>query len=265
MKTYDKTDIIAIAKELKKVVKKNKRGRHITEYNEEAITNIVKQCKKDLAIIGVLKYSTVYDYTLELIEEGIIPFKISSDYWRKDKRQGKIIIDKINSIIEDTVQIDDTETLKTVSTLDAVNKLFTGKERDKRELINKLTLNEVKAKQYIKKNKQLNEKIKRLEDKLRETTEQRELQRKKADELQITLYKILEYSKKKGFPVENIFNTGKSRTAPVDHILSSVFSDNPTAAYDFDNYLKDKDTERSKVVVLEPKTKKSGIDDYGTF
>lgn len=239
------------------------RGRPAKQYDQEIIENIVKMCKEENKIIGVLKYSVVYKYALELYEDGKIDYKLSEDFWRKPNRQGTLAIAKFNEIIENTVQVDESETERTVSTLDAVNKLFTGREKDKKELINKLTLNEVKASQYIKKNKHLKNKVQQLESKVNDMKEQRDFQKARADELQLVLFKFMEYSKSKGFPVENIFNTGKTRTEPVEKILGNLFVDNPTVAYDFDRYLIEKG--KSNVISIDSKAKKTAIDDYGEF
>lgn len=239
------------------------RGRPAKKYKQEEIVNIVKMCREECKVIGLLKYSVVYKFALNLYEDGKIEYKLSEDFWRKPNRQGTIAIETINEILEETVQLDGSETEKTISTYDAVNKLFTGKEKDKKELINKLTLNEVKAKQYIRKNKQLNNKVKQLEEQILGLTEQRDKLREKADEMQIILFKFMEYSKMRGFPVENIFNTGQTRTAPVDLILSSMFGKNPTIGFDFEQYLNKK--EKDNLTPIDSKRKKSAIDDYGLF
>jgi len=94
------------------------------------------------------------------MNDGKISYKLSEDFWRKPNHQGTLALEAINEIIEDTVLTEDSGNNRTISIIDAINKLYTGKERDKKELINKLTLNEVKAKQYIRKNGQLTNKIK---------------------------------------------------------------------------------------------------------
>lgn len=240
-------------------------GRPAAKYNQEDIENIVKMCRKENKIIGLIKYSVVYKYAMKLYEEGKIPHKFSEDFWRKPNRQGTIAIMNVNEILEDTVEVDEGETEKTISSYDAINKLFTGKDKDKKELLNKMTINEVKAKQYIRKNKQLISKISKLEGEILNLKEQRDKWEQKAVEMQNLLFKFMEYSKKQGFPVENIYNTGKTRTKPVDVILNSLFGENPTIGFDFEKYIEEK--EKSNLVEFKPKEKESdtALDEYGAF
>ncbi|MBT2605580.1 hypothetical protein J7E55_21600 [Bacillus sp. ISL-53] len=241
------------------------RGRPAKKYNQEEIENIVIACRDENKINGLLKYSVVYKYALQLYEEGKIKDKLSEDFWRKPNKPGTLAIKKVNEILEDVVKVDEGETEKLISTRDAVNKLFTGKDKDKKELINKITINEVNAKKFIKKNKKLNDKIISLELEIQRLTEQRDAWKQKNHEMQTVLFKFMEYSKKKGFPVENIFNTGQTRTKPVDIILSSMFGENPTIGFDFEKYIEEK--EIGKVVAFKPKEKEkeSAIDEYGSF
>lgn len=241
------------------------RGRPVKKYNQDEIENIVKLCKKELGIIGLIKYSVIYKFALELFNDGKISYQLSEDFWRKPNRQGTLALQAINEIIEDTVHAGESEVTKTISTFDAVNKLYTGKVKDKKELINKLTLNEVKAKQYIRKNSQLESKVKKLQNEVLDLKEQREQLKAKVDELQNVLFKFMEYSKMKDFPVENIFNTGKTRTKPVDLILKSMFGDDPSIGFDFERYIKQKEAQTDNMVQLKVKPEKSALDDYGEF
>jgi len=75
----------------------------------------------------------------------------------------------------------------------------------------------------------------------------------------------MEYSKKKDFLVENLFNTGKTRTKPVDLILSSMFGDDPSIGFEFEQYMDQKESQSDNVVQLKVKAEKSALDDYGEF
>ncbi|WP_040204054.1 hypothetical protein [Neobacillus jeddahensis] len=241
------------------------RGRPAKKHNQEEIENIVKACRDEYKINGLLKYSVVHKYALQLYEEGKIKDKFSEDFWRKPNRQGTLAIAKINQILVDVVKVDESETEKTISTLDAVEKLFTGKEKDKKELINKMSINEVKAKQYINKSKKLKDKIISHELEIQRLKEQRDEWKQKTLEMQNILFKFMEYSKKKGFPVENIFNTGHTRTKPVELILSSMFGENPTIGFDFEMYIEEKEKNNVVEFKQKEKEKESALDEYGSF
>ncbi len=237
------------------------RGRPRKVYDENEIENIVLKCREEWNIKGLVKYSDVYNYGLELYKRREITYKLSEDFWRKPNRQGTIILSRVNEVISDTVKVDETETEFIINTHDAIDKLFSGKEKNKQELINKLTINEVKAKQYMTANVQLRGNITKLEKEIQFLKEKSDTYKNKSETLQLLLFKVMEYSKKRGFPVENLFNTGKTRTEPVDLIMDSLFSDNPDVGYEFNNYIGNKDGKN----VVPIKEGNSALDDYGEF
>jgi|SRR5690606_215264 len=237
----------------------NNPGRKPQIFNDQLILDIIYECKKELSIKGKIKYSQVYQYALENFNNEKYPFlkkKLSEDYWRKNGRQGKELIDKVNAVEEVLLKKDnDEESALVVNTEDAVNKLFTGGNKEQKQLIDKLRNNEVNAKKFYKK-------ALKLEEELRNEREQKILWKEKAGRLQIIIFQLLEYSGSKNFPIENIINTGKTRNEPVNKILQSVFSDEPTIGYDFTQYINNNNSNQSSKVVPIKKVERTAADDF---
>lgn len=243
-------------------------GRKEKLYPYEIIKNIIFKCAEDEAIIGEITWPVVLRYSSKLFQEGKLPKEIDKqlkeDYWRRDWRQGYKILKEVNEIREATIKKGTKESL--VDTDKEVEKLYTGKEVDKHRLIQKLQMNEKIAMKLQDESIKLQNKIDKLEkEKLKIQNTHNDLQ-EKYNKMQNLLFQFMEYSNKKGFPVENIFNTGKTRSTPVDVILGSIFSDYPTLGYDFKQYSTKK--RKSNVVGLKRKSAekpKSALDEYGEF
>ncbi|WP_144528930.1 hypothetical protein [Peribacillus simplex] len=237
-------------------------------YPYEIIKNIILKCAEDESIIGEITWPVVLKYSNKMFLEGKLPKEIDKslkeDYWRRDWRQGYKILKEVNEIRKGSIKKGSKENL--VNTEKEVEKLYTGKETDKFRLIQKLQMNEIIAKKLQDETIGLRNKIDKLEEEKSKIKEKRDELHNKYNKMQTLLFQFMDYSQKKGFPVENIFNTGKTRSTPVDAILASVFSDNPTLGYEFKNYSTKK--KQSNVVDLKSKNEeknRSALDEYGAF
>lgn len=240
-------------------MKTTNKGRKSVIYDEDLILGIIYDCKSKWKIKGKIPYSKVTEYTKRnLTKYPFIKGTLSEDYWRKIGRQGRELVDRVNDVEtmplvgDSNSVIDESETF--TNTADTVNKLFTGSEKNKKLLIDSLRINEVKARNFYKKNK-------RLYQDLNIEREKMQVWKKKANRLQTILFQIMEYSASKNFPIENLINTGATRTSPVNKILDTVFSDDPTIGFDFEQYYEDKVKTKENVVSM--KKKRSAADDFG--
>lgn len=236
-------------------------GRKRDEYEEQLILNIIYECKSELKINGKISYSQVRDFALNKYKEKHYPFlskPLSDDYWRKIGKQGRTLIDKVNEPelkdIEETIEDED----NVIKTEEVINKLFNGNSKDKEKLINLLRINEVKAKAYSQKSE-------RLAEELEKEKAQKDEYKKKADELQILIFQLMEYSASKDFPIENLMNTGKTRTKPVTNILELAFSNHPEIAYDFEEYLSHKKDKQLQNVVSINSKQRTAADDFDSL
>lgn len=110
------------------------RGRKPSIYPQAEIENIIYLFTQKEKVTGWIKYSEVYRFANKLYEERVINYKLSEDYWRRDGRQGKEIIDKTNKLYENTIiNKNDKSHGVYVDTEECVNKFFSGKPSDKKD------------------------------------------------------------------------------------------------------------------------------------
>ncbi|BCC18524.1 TPA: hypothetical protein ACLE2C_003579 [Bacillus paranthracis] len=241
-------------------------GRKKALYDEQVILDLIYSCIEEKKIIGQVKYQIVHPYCLGLYEEKKINFKLSEDYWRKPGRQGTELLTKVNRVVIDQVEVDKHDIVNVVNTEDAINKLYDGKRENKKKLLDTLKLNEVKLKKYINECKRLENKVDMLGKDLILKKQDAQEWKNKAEELQRQLFLIMEYSASENFPIVNILNTGRTRTEAVTKQLESLFGDNPTIGYEYEQYMIEKREwkEPQKSVVSIPNRKgKSAADDFG--
>ncbi|OXM83684.1 hypothetical protein [Paenibacillus rigui] len=224
----------------------NNRGRNPEVFDEQLILRIIDDCKRGLKLKGKIKYMDVYRFASDGFNNGKYPYlkrKLSDDYWRKPNRQGKQLVDKVNAFTEEHLPAIGTSESNEIliNTEDAVNRLFSGSAKDKNQLINTLRINEMKAKQFFSR-------LSRIEKELQNEREQKLYWKNRFERIQTIIFQLMEYSASKDFPIENIMNTGRTRTKPVTNILESVFSNDPTISYEFESYIVSKSTERNDKV-----------------
>ncbi|PHF35219.1 hypothetical protein COF72_26465 [Bacillus pseudomycoides] len=248
--------------------KKNRKGagRKKKLYDDQVILDLIYSCIEEKKIIGQVKYQIVHPYCLGLYEEKKIDFKLSEDYWRKPGRQGTELLNKVNKIVIDQVEVDEHDDVNVVDTEDAINKLYNGKKENKKKLLDTLKLNEVKLKKYITECKRLEKKVDILEEELTLKKQVAQEWKNKAEELQRQLFLIMEYSASENFPIVNILNTGKTRTEAVTKQLESLFGDNPTIGYEYEQYMiekREQKEEKESVVSISNRKRISAADDFG--
>lgn len=74
------------------------------KYSEEQVREIINQyVNSEFYNGGLIKYQSIFRFTEELKNEGIIQSTMSLDFWRKSDRLGGIEIDKANKILSRTV------------------------------------------------------------------------------------------------------------------------------------------------------------------
>lgn len=202
-------------------------GRKEKLFPEKEIDKIIYRFTQEEKVSGWIKYSEVFRYANRLYENGEIPYKLSEDYWRREGKQGKKAIDKVNKTYE--AKFNNSKTSKSevyIDTEECVDKFFTGKQSDKKRLIQALKLNEKKAKDY-------NELLGKIDD-LKGTIESLITDKKsleeKLDQYEMILFSWFYSSIKSDVPLTNLLTTGKSRDPIVDLFFENAFS-NPKEGY----------------------------------
>lgn len=227
------------------------RGRKKVVYDESFLMTIIRGFVSKSQHSGILKYSDIFNYSKELYEENKIEFKLSEDFWRKEDRQGRKLIDDLNDIYLKSEVNQNKIIYEVVDTEEEIKKFFKTNYPDRSYLINRLKINEKFAQKYIKeleKNRQKDTKIKNLEQDLEKT-------KNKIEALERALFSLFSNSKIEDI-IENLLYTGKTKNKLVDHLFDSIFDDSEEIYQKLNNYYPKKektnliDSEKSQLSKL---------------
>lgn len=212
-----------------------KRGRKPKIYPQSEIDRIVYRFTQEEKGTGWIKYLEVYRFSKKLYEKGEIPYNLSEDFWRRDGRQGRTTIDRVNKLYEITLENkNSSNNYVIIDTEECVNKYYTGKLSDKRRLIEALKINEKKARDSNK----LLTKLEHLKVEITDYKAQIKELEYLIENYQKVLFSWFNASLKSDVPLINLMTTGKTRHPIVDLFFETVFS-NPIEGYEkFDQFRK---------------------------
>ena len=237
------------------------------EYSAELVKQLLYRFMEERQVTGLLKYNTVLNFARDLFENGELEDAelTKEHFWRKGA--GRKAIDERNKVLEYQVPSGKKNDEKVIDTTDAIDKYFTGKEKDKQTLSGLLNINENKLKRYIQENNKLREKLNQTEQSLAEQKEKTNEWKKKADDYQRILFMWLEASIDEDVPLVNVLTTGKSRHPIVNHLFETIFSDNPVEGYEMFEEFRTKPKQKeitqddNKIVSIQNKVQRTAFDD----
>jgi hypothetical protein len=197
-----------------------------TKLTEEEVENIIYLFKTRKKSSGLIKYLEVYRFNKELVEQGKFHITMGEDFWRKENRLGRIMIDKANQIYSNNITTSEKKDITIPNVTDVVNK-FHGK---KEQLISYLIPLERQIYKSITRENNLKEKLDivkgELVDKNKKITD---LQTRVAL-IEDTLFKMLRYSNDKDIPIKDQLRMGKDKSKRVEKALEELF-DTPIDFY----------------------------------
>lgn len=232
----------------------SKPGRKEKLYPDDLIQDIIYRYTTENNIKGEIRFSKVYKYSIKLYENKEIDIKFSEDFWRRNGKQGKLAIEKINKLYEKSLQNPSSdEFTKVIDTKLCVDMYYEGDKSNKKKLISQLIVNEKlaeKSERYIKKIRNQENEIIKLKEKLKESEQKNENYEK-------ILFSWFNASKRNDVPLVNFYN-GREESHPlIGSLLNELFVD----TYSILDKIKEFDgpnvNEVSKVNV---KTKKSRLE-----
>jgi hypothetical protein len=134
------------------------RGRNLT-LSEDQVKGIIGLFKNEIKTAGLIKPMEIFKFTEELFNQGRIPSLPSYEFWKKKDRLGRKLIDQRNRI--DTVKLTNSEGKEI--TIPNVTDLVEKKHKNKEELIEALIPLENHLRNSINREKNLKEKVEKLE------------------------------------------------------------------------------------------------------
>jgi len=205
---------------------KGKRGRKLLVFEQKFIDEIVYRFVKDKNITGKIKYSNVYDYTLELHRLDEIEYKFSEDFWRRNGKQGKETIDRFNQIYEQTLVSNSKNDLKVLDSNILVENFLINGAKDKKRLILQLKLNEKVALKSI----ELQNKIEELESDIAKLAAKNKYYEKKIAKYEKLLFSWFNASNRNDIPLIEL-NKLDINNPIIETFLKEMFNE-PTKGYD---------------------------------
>lgn len=212
----------------------NKRGRKERVYSEKELTNIIYKFKEKHNHVGIIKYLDVHKYSEELYNREVINIKLSEDFWRKSNRQGRILIDKINELYLSTLRVENENNTKFIETEYVINQYNNLSPKDKKEIIQKLKINEVNA----RKTESLNKKLEMKESENRNLIEKISIKDEQISSYQRILFSWLAASYASNNVLLNMINTGKNKDPMIEHSFNELFSNADEGYKMFEDYVK---------------------------
>ncbi|WP_251552386.1 hypothetical protein [Neobacillus muris] len=220
-----------------------------TKLTEEEVKELIYLYKGERKNHGKVEYKEMYLFNKELVNQGRYPKSAGEDFWRKEGRLGRKIIDQTNKAFSNEISVSSKLSDSIPNFTDIVQKYYDNKD----ELIKVLLIHERRYYQNVKQRKHLEGKIQNYQSKL-------EITEKRLDYIQDLLFKLLRYSSNKEVPLLNLLDTrNKSQTIIVKKALEGIFNE-PTDFYKWYEQMKSTNEDK-KDNVVPLKSERSLADD----
>lgn len=219
---------------------------------EEHVNELIYLYKTEKQIEGRIKYLDMYRFNKEKFEQGEVSYVAGEDFWRKENRLGKEMIDQANMVFSHKLADSSGDEVTVPSVVDTINKCYN--QRD--ELIEKLLPLERLALKKIETEKKLKAQLIEAENKQKEARKEIEDIKKQKDILQDFVLKMFRYGASKETPIVDFLTMKSPQSEIVRKAIEEIF-DSPTAFVDILNRTdesKGKQTD-SKTVRLADKMK----------
>lgn len=240
------------------------RGRPKTDLTTElkaTVDKIIALYREQVQPRGLISYNSIYKFAEELYETKQIEYRLKEHFWKKG--HGRDLIDKANKVIQVVAtNKEQSDKNKIVDTVDAVDKLFTGKAVDKRKLIASLKRNEDNLLRFQNENEKLQKRLEKTKAEIQELKEKNKTKSETIKELESLFFSWLEASDDGNNSLVNLISTGQSRTSVVDEFFKSAFSDPKTGFSKFEEF-RNSTTKTDNIVSFSEKKKdKTVLDDF---
>lgn len=189
--------------------------------SKDEIIEFIKDYKKSYNPYPLIKYKHIWEHSLALYEQNLFPIKTSYDFWKRDGRLGKELVDLINALEEKKVYISETERIDIINIKELLEK-YGGKYKE--ILWKNLEPYDNHINRFVNRITKLQEENNSLKEHISE--EQSSIQKLKEDnnKLQQLVYSLFTYSNKDNELV-NMINTGQSKSNLINFALEKTFSE----------------------------------------
>lgn len=239
------------------------RGRNKKIYNTEIIMAIINKYLEEMANPFLkIEYRPIYEFACNLYKFGqldpSITEELSSDFWRKRERQGRMLVVEVNRL--NLLQAKSkTAEFTMVSTKNIVDQYSSDKSAVKKKLIANLQINEHGYLSLQEKYKKQQKKLESIETENKILKEKVQTLKEQNNILVKVMMQWANISSAKDIELVNTITTGKTRTKVVEQLFEDMFTEDPHSAYKNINLPEPK---TSNVTKLNVARKNTIIDDY---
>lgn len=218
------------------------------DINIDIIKETISKFSKEENINTLIRPIDMFKYCESEFENGNFPYKLTYDFWKRKGRTGKILIDEFNEVISNSYEISSSKAYDIVNVQDVINKY--GSSGDIEKLQTFLVPLEKQIRSLVKEVSDLTQKDTKNQEIINSKDEIIKSEKEKNEKLQNLLLQLFSYSSS-GIALDNLLNTGSTKTKKVENALKNAFS----TSDDFMNLFKDKTpvaTHSDKIVSIKP-------------
>ncbi|MEK4836053.1 hypothetical protein [Bacillus sp. FSL L8-0152] len=205
------------------------RGRKPKIYPKDILLKIIDDFLRNQANVQIIRYKEIFLYALEEYNKGILDFKLSEDFWRKPRRQGKLLVDEINKKRSALIENND-QYIEIISTNDVISRLSQDTPATKKKIINQLKVNEYGYRKISTRYNQLKEKEAKMTKEIAELKAEIVNLKDNNEIYQNVLFQWANLSSVKDLNLINLITTGKTRSATVEQLFKDIFKERPNKA-----------------------------------
>lgn len=226
------------------------RGPKKAQYDKTVIKRLITDFSNKRNFKGTIKYKDISDYAKEMFESNMFPYDTSYDFWKREGRIGRELVDEYNKVKTKQIVSTDKRQIDIVDVYDVLNKLVSD-EKTKEQLSKYLIPLEKQVRDFAEQLENKDKKMSELEDKIKKLKKDKEILKQKIDSIQDLNFKLFLYSNSDNELV-NLINTGKSRSYPVNKAIEEVF----TSPINFFNEMDNQKVKKTAKNVVEFKKTK---------
>lgn len=207
------------------------------QIDEQIIKEFIVEFHNSVNTGGMIKPIEVHKYALEQYGQNKFPYKLSHDFWKREYRLGRQLIDEYNTIKTTSFSLSKGNSYDLVNVQDLLDKYAS----DKKELATYLLPMEKQLYRTINDLNTANHKVNELRDENRKLQEKLGQEQKRSTKMQHLIYQMFSYSTT-GATLDNLINTGTSRTERVSNALQNVFKEPKEFLNGMETFIKEDDS-----------------------
>jgi hypothetical protein len=231
-------------------------GRPAADYDENIIKKIIIDFHQNINTKPVVKPVDILKYATSEFEKGLFPYETTYDFWKRKGRIGKELIEEFNLVRKKTYSISKGVSYDIVDVADLIEK----HNDDKDALIKYLVPFERQIRSLIMSLDQINEKNSNLEKEIATLKDELKHEKIHSNKLQTLLYQLFTYGPT-NTSLDNLINTGTSRTERVSLAIKEAFNNPKDFLDNFPSYHENIKAKSKNVISLRRRDHANDLND----